>query len=186
MVKRDITELENRQTVTLGWACKVEENTKLIVILVRKDISWGKWSKSVKPEGVGLKRTQNCPPRPWTHLQSEINRPVVPQILIRYIKDRLKDILLLLVAGGHLGIICPNESAGPNCTSVLIKVYLYLWKTNSRRIRRGAGLFGGTAYCFRANVLESRKITPILYIKENEHSSPPIILISNYWRLPTT
>lgn len=117
----------------------MEVKTKLIIILVRKDIGSGVWSKSIKSEGVWLRWTQNCLPRPWTHIWSEINRCIVPQILIRYIKDKLKDILLFTVDSKQLDFICPNDSAGQNYKSVLIKVYIYSQMTIHNGLGRKQG-----------------------------------------------
>lgn len=114
----------------------------MIIILVRKDIGRGVWSKSIKPEGMWLRQTQNCLPRPGTHIWSEINRCIVPQILIRYNKDKLKDILLFTVDSKQLDFICPNDSAGQNYKSVLIKVYIYIhrWQIHNGLGRKQSGL----------------------------------------------
>lgn len=158
----------------------------MIIILVRKDIGRGVWSKSIKPEGMWLRQTQNCLPRPGTRIWSEINRCIVPQILIRYNKDKLKDILLFTVDSKQLDFICPNDSAGQNYKSVLIKVYIYSRMTNPQWIRQKTKWFGRTAYHFRVDVLES-KIIHILCIKESNILFFLIrILISNHWLLSTT
>lgn len=69
--------------------------------------------------------------------------------------------------------VCPNDRAGQNYKSFPIKVYTCSWMTNPQWVRKRTRLLGGTASCFRVDVLQSSKIILIFYIIENEHSLFP-------------
>ena len=56
-----------------------------------------------------------------------MNRVLVPQVLLRHIRDKWKDILLLTVDSKQLDTVYPDESAGQNDKSVFIKVSIFIF-----------------------------------------------------------
>lgn len=111
----------NHQNDPARWKKKLNG----LQFLSRKTLAEGN-DPSIKP-GARLRWTQHCWPRPWTHLSCEMNRVLVPQVLLRHIRDKWKDILLLTVDSKQLDTVYPDESAGQNDKSVFIKVSIFIF-----------------------------------------------------------